>query len=257
MIKVILWGVTITLIGATAFAALGDLVSSFGAPRGRPEGLAISAGYLYVVDIGYGAPGWIYLCNPTTGSYTSSFPPPADVGHINGLTYVEGYGLYEGSTYTNRVFRCNPTTGSLISSFHAGQVPHGLAPNCKGEYGAGVISLFDYSFGRVFEHNVVTGSRIRTFNVSSKCRSDIAYDFRNNLLWIPSSNHVSGYSPANGSLYRSFVTTIGNSNISAAYAGEYLYIGTYLRTSMIWKYHCPGALTITPASLGRIKVIYN
>jgi hypothetical protein len=265
MMKAVMAWAAIALVAANAFAALGTLVGSFPAPWGEPRGLAISGSYLYVIDDGFSHPSWVYLLNPTNGSIASSFPCIQSTHGNNGLAYVEGYGLFEGCTWDNLVYRVNPTTGSLLGSWSAGQVAYGLAPYGTGEYGAGATALLDYSnlsmmTSRVLVQVLTTGSVVRSFTFTNNiCRNDIAYDWRNGLMWLPISNYVWGYNAASGSLVRSFTTTAGNNNISAAYAGEYLYVGTGSgsTTRMIWKYHCPANLTVAPASIGSVKALFR
>lgn len=98
-----------------------------------------------------------------------------------------------------------------------------------------------------------------SFNVPSVCMMyDIAYDWRNGLLW-GAVNASGGSVPfwgvnTSGSLVASFNVNMSNS-YGLTYAGEYLWAGT--TAGRIYRIHCPNNLNVEPSSVGKVKALFR
>ena len=112
----------------------------------------------------------------------------------------------------------------------------------------------DYSARRIYYYRVAGGLE-RSHNVSQSMW-DIAYDWRNHLIWGGyNSRTVYGFT-TNGSLRASFnMPSVVTYVRGMAYQGQYLWVST--SNSMIYQIHCPQNLSVAPASLGKIKAIYD
>lgn len=98
-----------------------------------------------------------------------------------------------------------------------------------------------------------TGSIARSYTVPA-LMYDIAYDWRKQLIW-GGLNLVTCFGcTTTGSLVASFNKPLGNI-YGITYYGEYLWLaGT---SGYIYRQHCPGNLTVAPASLGKVKALFR
>ncbi len=243
-----------TWAAAAAFAALGDVVGTIPIPGGAQAGLGASANYLYITNYSQSR---IYFVNQTTGSVMGSF---ANAGGSNtrGLACVSGGYLWQNKAYTAPFlsYQTNDATGSVYASFPIpSSVTHGIDPLCTGDGGAGTsyLLLSDYSAKRIY-YMTTAGSIASSFLVTP-ILYEIAYDWRNELIWGGMNSNVCYAVSTTGSSVASF--TAPTSNIyGMAYYGQYLFVGG--TSGNIYRIHCPsGFNAIAPASLGRIKALYR
>jgi hypothetical protein len=96
---------------------------------------------------------------------------------------------------------------------------------------------------------------LASFPISNDSFFDIAWDHRNQLLWMGDlANVVYGYN-LSGSVVASF-TVPSTYPYGMAYYDQYLWVGCD-GNDYIYRVHCPGNIGVTPASFGRIKAIYR
>jgi hypothetical protein len=110
---------------------------------------------------------------------------------------------------------------------------------------------------RVYAHKLSDGTVTNIVDLSACARWDIAYDWRNNMIWGMNSagNQISGYSYDTGSVVASFQAP-APSTMGLAYTGCYLYAASD-NTGFIYKIHCPGDIGVAPASVGRVKALFR
>jgi hypothetical protein len=254
MRKAFLITVVALVSAATAFGALGDIVSSFRAPATQPRGLARANGVLFVLD--YNSPNRVYRLNPTNGSVTGSWPAPYNTGN-RGLAYIFGNNVYVGCWSNDTIYRCNSGTGSVIASWAVGHDPQGLAAVQTGDGGEGATSLYcsDSSPSYFWRHHYTTGSVISSFAAPHSSIQDITYDHRNGLIWRYNSNVVYGITTT-GSVKASFSWPGHGSYAGMAYHSQYLYISATTQ-QYIYRVDCPNTVGVTPASMGKIKAVFK
>ncbi len=255
MRKTLLLAAAVFAATATAYGALGDIVSSFPAPASQPRGLARANVVLFVLD--YNSPNRVYLLNPTTGSVTGSWPAPYDTGN-RGLAYIFGGYVYVGCWSNDTIYRCNAVTGSVYGSWVVGHEPQGLAPVQTGDGGEGATSLYcsASSPSYFWQHHYTTGSVISSFAAPHSSIQDITYDHRNRLIWRYNSNVVYGITTS-GSVARSFAWPGHGSYAGMAYYGPYLFISATTQ-QYIYVVHCPQYVpAVTPTSAGKVKALFR
>lgn len=237
-----------------ALAALGDVVGSFPNPGGNCGGLGRSNTYLYTTDY---SPGTIYRVHPTTGSVYNSFAA-AGGSNTRGLAYQFGGYLWQNKAYSSpyRIYRTNEGTGSIYNYYSLPSgVTHGSAPLATGDGGSGTtrIILSDYSARRIY-YMTTTGSIARSHAVN-QALYEIAYDWRNQLIWGGmNTTTVYGFT-TNGSLVASFSKPTGNV-YGITYHGQYLWVGG--TSGYIYRQHCPILnVGVKPASMGKIKAMFE
>lgn len=244
---------TLCAAGA-AFAALGDVVGSFPIPGSAQAGMARANAVLFVNNY---SSARIYRCNYDTGSVTGSF---AAAGGTNtrGLAYSWGGNLWQNKGYSSpyRIYRTDSSSGSVYESFGLpSSTTHGSAPLATGDGGEGTsyIILSDYSARRIY-YMTTTGSIARSHSVS-QAMYEIAYDWRNELIWGGMNTTVVYGFTTNGSLAASFNKPTGNI-YGITYHGQYLWVGG--TSGYIYKQHCPIInVGIAPSSMGKIKAMYK
>lgn len=241
-------------IAAAAQASLGSVVSSFRAPGTDVRGLARSGTRLHVMI--FGSPTRIYRVAPVTGSVYASWASSFG-NNCRGLAFSEGAHLWVGNYGNDRVYDCVSTTGSVRGSWSAGHDPFGLAPLCTGDGGVGTTALFssDSTPSFCWRHNLNNGTVLASFEIIRASFFDIAWDHRNRLVWMGDlPNIVYGYNTA-GSIRASF-TVPATYPYGAAYYGQYLWVGC-AGNGYIYRVHCPGTVGIAPASLGKVKALFD
>lgn len=246
--------VALTLAATAAFAALGDVVSSFKAPGVNVRGLARSSTRLYLIN--FDNPSRVYLLAPVTGSIYESWAIPFG-NNCRGLAYSAPGHLWVGNYDTDRVYDCRPANGSVYRSWSAGHDPYGLAAYCTGDGGVGTTAILssDYDPPYCWRHDPATGSVISTFRVRYASFMDIAWDHRNKLVWIGTTgNRVYGYTTT-GTIRASF-TAPATYVYGLAYYDEFLWVGCD-SNDHVYRVRCPGTVTVRPASWGRVKALYG
>lgn len=252
--------VGLALITPTAFAYLGQVVGSFVGPHYGSAGLAISRDYLYVMR-SYCTPNYVFRCNPLTGSILGTFHLYA-TDYFYGLAYSSDGYVWAGDVEHDRVYRIDAKSGRVNSSWSC-PWPSGLAPRCTGDGGLGTTHILSTApGGRVFVHNMTTGSVTASFSVAHPSEHDCAYDWRNDVLWLPENDSpyfVYGYR-FGGSILASFA----NPNpqrwelYGLTYKGEYLWFSCPQYPSCyIYRIHCPAGIGVAPASVGKVKALFR
>lgn len=258
MKKAVIAFLTGTIAAAAAYGALGNVVGSFRA-SGHCAGLAISSAGLYIND--YNA-RVIYRVHPTTGSIFGSF-------NVVNNSYTRGLAFDGNYLWVNKVirdpyltYRTNAATGSIYASF---AIPtsqtEGVAPRATGDYGAGTNALFHFCrfYSRVYIMNL-SGSITSSYRVPSECDMyDIAYDWRNRLVWggrdpVGSLVPIWGTNTS-GSLVASFTVANMINNYGITYAGEYLWAAG--QTGWVYRIHCPSGVGVAPSSVGKVKALFR
>lgn len=249
-------------LGATsAFSYLGQVVGSFESPDTGIVGLAISSDCLYALR-GYIPFNRVYRLNPLTGSVKGTFRLPGTTDYFWGLAYSAGGYIWASDLENRYVYRVNATSGSVYGRWRTSYHPCGLAPRCTGDGGEGTYRIIglDSSANRVLIHGL-TGSVYASFETAYPSSNDIAYDWRNDVVWVVNDEdpyQVYGYK-RNGSILASFANPDPALNYYAlAYRGGYLWIScdTY-RAEHIFRVHCPGGIGVAPASLGKVKALFR
>jgi hypothetical protein len=240
----------LTLAAGTAFAALGDVVSSFRSLSSELRGLARSDTALFALC--YTSPNVVYRYHPVTGSIYGWWNTPRAIKN-RGLAFSWGGHVWVGCFENDLVYDCVAATGSVRASWSAGHDAYGIAPHCTGDAGRGTTALFvaDSQPGYIWRHNPSTGSILSSFR--SGAHWDVAYDHRNRLIWVPADyrDNILGINTS-GSIVSSFEGP-ADGPTGAAYYGEYLFIGC--ANGYIYRVHCPGPVSATPASLGKVKAL--
>lgn len=254
MKKVAVITLVVLCAAAVAYGALGDVVRSFPIPGGACAGLARSNGLLYSVNYSQAR---IYVMNPTSGSVSNSF---AAAGGTNtrGLAYQWGGNLWQNQAYSSpyRIYRTNTSNGSVLASYALpARYCHGSAPLATGDGGSGVtrIILSNYSTRRIY-YMTTTGSVASSHTVTPTLY-DIAYDWRNRLIWGGMNTTTCYGVTTTGSTVASFTKPTGNI-YGMSYHGQYLYVaGT---SGLIYTIHCPILnVGVTPTSAGKIKALFK
>ncbi|NIT37264.1 MAG: hypothetical protein GTN49_12340 [candidate division Zixibacteria bacterium] len=250
----ILTAACVFVAAGTAFGALGTVVGSFPIPGGNCAGLARANAVLFSCN---NMQGRIYLCNYLTGSITGSYSASGGI-FASGLAYQYGRYLWQnqGIASPYYIYRKNAGTGSVINSYRLppNRYTTGSAPLATGDGGQGTshIILSNFDLRRIF-YMTTTGSIARSHAVSQPL-FDVAYDWRNRLIW-GGRNSVTCYGyNTNGSLIASFNKPTGGI-YGVTYHGEYLWVAG--NTGYVYRIHCPGNLGVTPTSMGKIKAMFN
>jgi len=260
---VILWAA----VNPAAFAALGDVVQSFRAPREKPYALAADESNVYVYSGGLG-PFYIWRLAASNGSIAGSFQVPGPYGAVYGLGYEYGGYLWFGNPEVlppAHVIKLDAETGSFISSFPVyehtlwGGVDCQGNPNVPGSLTAIITSDWNPFW---FSRYTPAGSLLGSFRYDSTLvLRDIGWDYVDNLIWSPDS-HGSDYVyglTTRGSIVASFEAP-DESPFGCAYVGGYLWLSTtpYGRDHYIWRVHCPTPNpAVAPASLGKVKALFR
>jgi hypothetical protein len=239
---------------SVAYGTLGSVVRSFSIPGGNSGGSGRSNGYLYSTDY---SPGTIYRMNPTSGSVVTSYAA-AGGSNTRGLAYQWGGYLWQNKAYTSPyvIYRTNEANGSRYNSYALPtSVTHGSAVLATGDGGEGVsrILVSSYAATSTVYYMTTTGSIARSHSCNTYLY-EIAYDWRNRLIWGGMNDgYVYGFT-TNGSRVTSFQKPSGNV-YSITYHGQYLWVaGT---SGLFYQIHCPGNVNVQPTSLGKIKAIYE
>jgi hypothetical protein len=237
-----------------AFADLGDVVGSFRAPGTSVRGMARAGTRLHVVI--YGDPTRVYRVSPANGSVYGSWETSFS-RNCRGLAFSEGGYIWVGCYENDRVYKCNSVTGSVYGSWNAGDDAYGVAPYCTGDGGVNTTAILtaDDNPSYCWRHNMNNGSILSSFRIRHPGFFDIAWDHRNQLVWLGTmAGSVYGYRTS-GSVRASFTAPAGYP-YGMAYYGQYLWVGCD-GNDYIYRIHCPGTLSLEPDSFGRVKALYR
>jgi hypothetical protein len=252
----------------TAFGALGDVAASWLPPQMYPLGLACgpNPSQMWVYCNAY--PNYIYRVHADTGSVYGSFLHPEAQNKVRGLSFsyggpapYSGSYLWVGDVENRCVYMSDPATGRVYASYSTPFAPNGLAVEATGDGGLAPKAMFAEKAavgGYVYRLQLTTGSIMSSFLIDSPYVKDLAYDRRNDLVWMTweKEGPVVGCDPATGSVVASFPGPRGHLG-GFTYCGEYLWIGTSVNDYYVYKVHCPGDIAVAPASLGRVKALFK
>lgn len=269
MRKSILIALAFALLTGTAYGALGDLVGSFpNHPRGGTSshyGMAADANYLY--SYYYRSPYTVYRMRRSNGSLVSSYPCPLGTGSYQyygrGMCYDGTGNIYFSNYYRRYVTRFRASNGSVLSTWMWPTTMgyrYGLAVDHKGT-SAGT-NIYQSYYSGIWYRSSLTGSLRRQWRTGIYDYAyDLAWDYGNKMIWYGnySTEFVCGTN-TNGSIIKSWGVPVPVSNpYGIAYWGNYLYVSTSSGTpdEYIWVYHCPPNVTVSPASVGKVKALFK
>jgi len=253
--KVLILTAAAAFAASAAFAALGDVVTSFRAPKPRPIALAKSSSALGLWVFCDASPYRIYQLNANNGSVVRSFVSPL-TSYTRGLTYRFNSVLYAGNYATNYIYQMNCYGGSIYSSFYA---QHDMDGGLALEGDAGGTNPKALFASKIIPHPIYrqsysNGSIYSSFTPIVGLGVDLAWDYKNNLIWGGGHFFVYGVTKS-GSLVTSFHMP-AEYPAGMAYYNNYLWIGT-TSNQYIWKVHCPGNITVEPTSFGKVKALFR
>lgn len=241
-------------VAGVALADLGSVVRSFAIPGGACAGLARSNGLLYSVNYSQGR---IYVMNPTSGSVSRSFAA-AGARNTRGLAYQWGGNLWQNQAYQSpyRIYRTSTASGSIYASYALPRsYCHGSAPLATGDGGSGVSRIIISCYSNKYLYYMTTAGSVASSHTVTPTLYDIAYDWRNKLVWGGMNTTTVYGVNTTGSTVASFTKPTGNI-YGITYHGQYLFVaGT---SGLIYTIHCPILnVNIAPSSMGKIKAMYK
>jgi hypothetical protein len=256
MRKWVLTAACVFVAAGTASGDLGWIVGSFPIPGRYCAGLARSNDVLFSCNQ---ALGIIYRCNYLNGSITGSFPATGGITG-SGLAYQSGGYLWQnrGIGRPATIYKKNALSGSVYSSYpipKALDYTTGTAPLATGDGGEGTTQIIVSNFDECsVTFMTTTGSYIDKWRVYPLPFIDIAYDWRNQLVW--------GGSPYDPVVYGCNVHRVvasfrvpGGKVYGITYHGQYLWLAA--DTGYVYRIHCPGPMGVRPASMGKIRAMFN
>jgi hypothetical protein len=259
MRRILSGAVIMTVAAGAALADLGDVVASFASPYRAPIALthANNATQMWLF-CNQNTSGWrIFLVHHTSGSVYSSFVSPC-AEYTRGLTYEDPGYMWVGNSNNRRAYRCRSVNGSVLYSWAANHGVAGLALKARGDGGVNGDGIFVNAVTTTtWRHRPSDGSIISSFSYTPALYGDVAWDWRNELLWggDANTNYVYGCTTA-GSVRASFRSPATNPQ-GMCYYGQYLWVGTNSSPYYVYQVHCPNTVGVAPASLGRVKALFN
>lgn len=256
MRRAIFFALATILTVVAAHAYLGQIVRSFPLEGTVSRGLAIGPGYLYDLHK-YSESSSIcsvYVYHPDTGSRYTAWNVPTKNEEYYGCAYT-GDGYLWIAKYGNWVYQCHPYTGSVYASWRC--FPNGLAPFCTGDYGAGATALFatEMNSYTIWKYDLATHKYISSFQNVYQAPQELAYDWRNKLVWSSYERGTIWACTTTGSYVSTFPKEIGRGRRGLAYSAEYLWVSS---GNWCFKVHCPyNFVSTTPASWGQVKSLYR
>jgi len=239
----------------TALGALGTVVGSFPIPERDCAGLARANDVLFSCNP---PRSMIYRCNYLNGSITGSFPASGGI-YASGLAYQSGGYLWQNQCLAKpfAVYVKNALNGSVYHSYSlAYQYTTGTAPLATGDGGEGTsyIILSNYYYLRPRFYYMTTNGSITGERPVSQPLFDVAYDWRNRIIWGGRDGpFVYGYDMGGG-FVTSFRAPVANV-YGITYHGQYLWVAG--NRGYIYRIHCPGPSGVRPTSMGKIKAIFD
>jgi len=237
------------LLGSSAFAALGDVVSSFPAPGSQAGGLAWDGVALWYADYGASA-STIYRLS-TVGSIYAQWSK--NIPYMMGLAWDGNY-LWADSLTQRYVYKLNPVNCSVLSSFY-GPSAHMMGMGCGGEY----LYINDWQDRRVAKVTF-DGMLVQLINVQPPNPSGVA--IQGNYLWYTTRDFFTPSNAlcvkallSNGSTVASFQCPDSQAT-DLAFDGVYLWVSGYTN-KQIYQVDLGLGNAVTPASLGKVKVLFR
>ena len=130
----------------------------------------------------------------------------------------------------------------------------GTAPLATGDGGEGTSQIFVSNYDeKSVTRMTTTGSYIDKWIIGIPF-SDVAYDWRNEVVWGGSPFSPVVYGVKVHQLIASFAVP-GGKVYGITYHGQYLWLAGDV--GYIYRIHCPGPLAVRPASMGKIKAMYQ
>ncbi|MEE8639088.1 MAG: hypothetical protein V3T41_01630 [bacterium] len=271
MRKSILIALALMLLAGTASAKLGDLVASFPnqprSPLVSHYGLAADANYLYSFMY-YSS--WRYpiiRMRRTTGAFVSSYPMPGATStypQYNRSISYGGDGRIYANNYSRRyVARFTASNGAGLSTWNwptTMPARYSLAVDHKGTSGG--TNIYQTYYTGVWYKSSLTGSLKDSWRrPNTNYAFDMAWDYGNNMIWYCnySTEYIYGCN-TRGSILKSWGVPVSVWDpYGIAYWGNYLYVSTIYGTpdEHIWVYHCPANVGVEPASVGKVKALFQ
>jgi hypothetical protein len=256
-----------TLVIATALAAAvgagvseadwGSFVSSFKAPGAWPSGIWCRPGELYVSVHA----GTVFRMT-TTGSVTKYYPTGLQyLAGLTGGTVGSTTYYWVGTTDPAYVYRFIDNSSTIDGSF---PVP-GSPPTWRGLGFADASHLYysDQASRTLYVIHPMTGSVYGSYKLDFK-PNDVDYDpAGSGHLWIASGADRAVYKcTLTGSPLASFKTVFPEPHWpqGCGFAGDYLWVGDGDPTkgwNIVVQYDIRSEPAVAPASLGRIKALYE
>jgi len=263
MKKTVVIILALALTAGAAYAVLGQIVASWPSPANSPIAAARPNNSAYFWLYCNTSPYRIWHVHADTGSIYSSYVSPF-TSRTRGLTYNYGGGgglpsgsyLWIGNYSTDRIYRCSYSTGSIYASIPANHDMYGgLAVMATADGGRGPTHMLssDSSPAMTWRQSLTSGSIYNSFATTGVY--DIAWDWRNKLVWHRSGTRIYGRTTT-GSVVASFSFTKGPA-LAFSYFGQYLWLGSTTGYHRIFKIHCPINVSVTPTSVGKVKAIFK
>jgi hypothetical protein len=272
--RTLLFITALTLLGVTALAAMGSLITSF-PNRGASThfGMAADAEYLYSFhyDVNAGYP--IVVLRKANGTFVRSLQVPLPIWQrqsFRGVGYEGdgsvGLGYLYLNNYSGRfVAKVRIANGKLVSTWGwvGGTYRYGLCCENDKTKPDPLRGFYQNNFNGIWWRSDRNGSLISSWRLPySNFAYDLTWDYVNGLIWYAnySTLWVFGMTPA-GSIKESWRLRAG---VSAPYGIAYYERRLYVSTSggspdeYVWVYDCPvSTVGIRPASLGKVKVLFK
>ncbi|MGD8718912.1 MAG: hypothetical protein PVH29_08835 [Candidatus Zixiibacteriota bacterium] len=261
MKKYILIALASALLAGNAFAALGDVMTSWPLTLSDPGGVAVSNAYIfYISSQGLDK---VVTIRRQDGSVVRSWSCPFPAGN-RGLAYTWGGDIWIGCMGNGLVYKCDVNDGDLRNLWNASHAPVGLAPFSHEDGGALANYLISYGplSSSLHYHDMSTGSINYSTTLADNDGYDMAYDWRSHLIWKQNSRrtHIYGMDFQTGSLIASFPIPCPEGIATGlAYSDYILFIAC--TDDRIYLVECPvvesDGTSVAPASMGSIKAIYR
>jgi hypothetical protein len=247
-------GVVIAVLVTTvapASAGLGDVLGSFPAPAPKPTTMTWADGNLYVFC--ETPPYNIWKVRPSNGSVLGSFRFARAAGDTVGIAY-DGRYFWVANGAENVIYSVKWGAG-VISSFKAPwNVGKGLA--CSDFHIWGTEAGGEWNF-KLYQMRR-DGRVLRSYSLYYQM-FDPVWDGQ--YIWVPDyDNVVKLYRIAcmnivEGSVVTTFRTPADEAR-GMAFDGTNLWLSTMADNGRIWKID-RGTVAVEPASLGRVKALYQ
>ncbi len=271
MRKSILIALALALLAGTASAKLGDLVASFpNVGTSTHYGLAADANYLYSFHYTSTGSYPVIRMRRSNGSFVSSYPCPLGTAtyeyYGRGMCYDGTGNIYFGNYYRRYVARFQASTGSVLSTWMwptSESYRYGLCVDHNGT-SAGTYIYQSYYIGDFWKSRL-NGSLVSSWSMPYYTYDyDQAWDYGNKLIWCAnySTDWIIAIDPNTEKMVESFrhpEQASISSCYGIAYWGQYLYVSNSGGTpdEYIWVFDCPNTVGVTPASVGKVKALFE
>ena len=198
MNKTVVIILALALTAGAAYAVLGQIVASWPSPANYPIAAARANNNAYFWLYCNTSPYRIWRVNSETGAVQASYTSPF-TSATRGLSYnyngggglPSGSYLWIGNSTTDRIYRCHLTTGSIYASIPANHDMYGgLAVTATGDGGQSPTYMLstDSSPAMTWRQSLTSGSIYNSFSTTGVY--DIAWDWRNRLVWHRNGNTI-------------------------------------------------------------------